>query len=121
MHKTDGNDLLDFDEEDFDTVMADDISFTGTIRFDKPFMIKGNISGVIDATSDLVIDTKATVSADITATRVLVRGSVKGNIQAGVIVHVMPSGSVAGDILSNQVVLEHGCFFSGKCSMNQRV
>ncbi|MGL4986103.1 MAG: bactofilin family protein [Treponemataceae bacterium] len=120
MHKTAGNDLLDFDEEDFDTVMAEDISFKGTIRFDKPFMIKGAMSGIIDATSDLVVDAEATVNADITATRVLVRGIVKGNINANFIVHVTPTGSVTGDIASAQVVLDHGCFFSGRCLMNER-
>ena len=39
---------FDTDEEDFDTVMASDITFTGNIRFAKPFMIKGKMSGNID-------------------------------------------------------------------------
>ena len=33
------NDLLDLDEEDYDTVLAPDIEFSGTIESD-PFMIK---------------------------------------------------------------------------------
>ena len=41
------------------------ITFNGKINFEKPFMIKGNISGSIVATSDLVIDSTAVVKADI--------------------------------------------------------
>ena len=33
------NDLLDLDEEDYDTVLAPDIDFEGTIEFAEPFMI----------------------------------------------------------------------------------
>ena len=32
------NDLLDLDEEDYDTVLAPDIDFTGTIQFAEPLM-----------------------------------------------------------------------------------
>lgn len=108
---------FDTDEEDFDTVMASDISFSGTIRFTKPFMIKGKMNGNIEATSDLLIDTDAEVNADIVADRVLVRGKVQGNIIGKKLVYVTSSGSVNGDITSGQVVLEPGSSFTGKCSM----
>ncbi len=107
------------EEEDFDTVMAEDISFTGTIRFSKPFMIKGKMNGNIEATSDLLIDSKAEVNADIVADRVLVRGKVNGNIVGKDLVYVCTNGSVFGDITSAQVVLEPGSNFSGKCSMSK--
>ena len=75
-------DLFDLEEEAFDTVIEDDITFTGSIRFTKPFMIRGKVKGSIDATSDLVIDSGASVEADIKALRVLVKGKVKGNVAA---------------------------------------
>lgn len=105
------------EEEEFDTVMASDITFTGKIRFAKPFMIKGKMSGEIEATSDLLVDTLAEVHADIVADRVLVRGKVNGNVLGKKLVYVTSTGSVTGDITSAQVVLEPGSQFSGKCSM----
>jgi cytoskeletal protein CcmA (bactofilin family) len=108
---------FDTDEEDFDTVMAHDISFTGSIKFSKPFMIKGRMNGTIEASSDLLIDTDAEVNADISTDRVLVRGKVVGNISGRRLVHVSSTGSVTGDITTAQVVLEPGCSFSGRCSM----
>ena len=113
------SDFFELEEEDFDTVLATDITFNGKIRFAKPFMIKGSVSGLIDATSDLVIDTNATVNADIIAERILVRGSVEGNITAKKLVFVTSTGKVKGDISAAQVVLEPGSLFSGKCTMQQ--
>jgi cytoskeletal protein CcmA (bactofilin family) len=110
-------DICDFDEGDFDTVMAPDITFSGTIRFKKPFMIRGKVSGEIDAVSDLVIDTDAEVVSDIAADRVLVKGNVKGDIDGKRIVIVAATGEVTGDIISKQVVLEPGSSFTGKCTM----
>ncbi|HPX26194.1 MAG TPA: polymer-forming cytoskeletal protein [Treponemataceae bacterium] len=109
--------FLELEEEDFDTILANDITFSGTIRFSKPFMIKGTVTGLIEATSDLVIDTEAAVYADIFAERVLVRGKVEGNIKAKRLVFVTANGSVIGDISSAQVVLEPGSIFTGRCVM----
>ncbi|MBQ9207008.1 MAG: polymer-forming cytoskeletal protein [Treponema sp.] len=111
------SDFFDVEEEDFDTILANDIAFRGTIRFKKPFMIRGTVIGSIDATSDLVVDTNASVTAEIAASRVLVRGKVEGNITAKDVVFVTASGSVNGDIVSKQVVLEPGSHFSGNCTM----
>ena len=105
------------EEDDFDTVMAKDITFTGRIHFEKPFMIKGHVNGSIDATSDLLIDTDAEVNADIVADRVLIRGKVKGNVNGYKLVYITSTGSITGDISSAQVVLEPGSTFFGRCTM----
>lgn len=111
------NDLLEREDNDYDTYIASDIKFSGSIKFGKPMIIKGQITGTIESTSDLVIDSMAVVTADIIANRVLIRGSVSGNIKAENLVFVMSSGSVDGDIVSAQVVLEPGSKFSGRCTM----
>jgi len=110
-------DLFELDENDFDTLLASDVKFTGNIRFSKPFLIKGTVTGKVSADSDLVIDTDAVVKADIEAARVLVRGKVEGNINGEKLVFVTSTGSVKGDIVSEQLVLEPGSTFSGKCTM----
>ncbi|MCQ2612750.1 MAG: polymer-forming cytoskeletal protein [Treponemataceae bacterium] len=112
-------DFFELDEDDFDTVLADDIAFSGKISFTKPFMIKGTVSGEIEATSDLVVDSKAEVKADIVARRVLVRGTVEGDITASKLVFVTAEGSITGDITAPQVVLEPGSSFTGRCVMTK--
>ena len=118
MYDSKGSDLLDYEESDFDTIIAPDISFTGKIRFAKPFLIQGKVSGTISAQSDLVVDSGARVDADIQADRVLVRGTVNGNVSGRSLIFVTSTGSINGDISSAQVVLEQGGIFSGKCSMS---
>jgi cytoskeletal protein CcmA (bactofilin family) len=110
-------DLYDYGDDDFDTIMARDIVFKGAVRFAKPMMIRGVVSGTIETTSDLVIDSNALVHSNITADRVLVRGTVEGNISAKRLIAVMSDGSVTGDIRTAQIVLELGSSFSGNCAM----
>ena len=117
MFEAKDTDLFELDENDFDTFLAPDVTFTGNIRFSKPFIIKGSVTGKIDATGDLVVDTGAVVNADIGASRVLIRGTVAGNINGGKLVFVTSTGSVKGDITSAQLVLEPGSTFSGRCTM----
>ena len=108
---------FDTDEDDFDTVMAEDITFSGTIYFEKPFMIKGSVDGSIESKSDLLVDSGAVVRASIFTDRVYIRGKVEGNITAKRLIYVTSTGSVQGDITASQVVLEPGSVFSGKCTM----
>lgn len=110
-------DKFDTDEEDFDTVLASDITFKGNISFDKPFFIKGRVAGHIKSASDLLIDTDAVVDADIISSRVYIRGKVTGDIDAAQLIYITATGSVRGDISSRKVVLESGASFSGKCTM----
>lgn len=111
------SDFFDMEDDAFDTIVENDISFIGNIRLQKPFLIRGKITGKIDTQSDLVIDTNAVVEADINASRVLIRGKVKGNVHGEKLIFVTSSGSLDGDIVSQKVVLEPGSDFSGKCTM----
>ena len=117
MAETDKVELIDLDEEDYDTVLAPDIVFSGTIHFQKPFMIKGAVDVSIQSASDLMIGEYAQVKATIEADRVIIKGEVIGNVTAASSVHVFPSGKLTGNITAPEVVLESGCFFSGVCTM----
>lgn len=111
--------LADLDEDDYETVLATDINFTGEIKFARPLMVKGKVSGKLESGSDLTIEESAVVHAAIFADRVIVKGEVVGNITAKTSVNVYASGRLTGDITSPEVVLEPGCFFSGSCTMQQ--
>ena len=51
-------DFFDLEDESFDTIVEDDIAFTGSIKIKKTFLIRGKVNGTIDSASDLVIDTE---------------------------------------------------------------
>ncbi len=109
--------LLDLDEEDYDTVLAEDIYFTGRIDCEKPFMIKGEVEGKLLSTSDVTVEENAVVNADIKADRVVIKGEVHGNVVADTMVHVFACGTLDGDVTAPEVELESGCVFNGICKM----
>ena len=80
MNNAGNSDLFEREDSDYDTYIAQDVKFSGNIHFEKPFVIKGQVSGNIEATSDLLVDTDAVVNSDISAERIIVRGKVTGNI-----------------------------------------
>lgn len=105
------------DEELLDTVLASDVEFSGSMVFKKPLMIKGRVSGKIRSSSELYVDEKAVVEADIQAAVVSVKGVVKGNVSARERVELFATGTVDGDVTAPTVTMETGCHFNGVCRM----
>jgi cytoskeletal protein CcmA (bactofilin family) len=108
------------EDEDFDTILSADIDFSGTINFEKPFLIRGKVSGEIDAKGLLVVDESAVVEANINASRVIIRGSVKGNVNAAEKVEITVTGKLQGNVTAPEVFMETGCVFNGRCTMTER-
>ncbi|MDR1970306.1 MAG: polymer-forming cytoskeletal protein [Treponema sp.] len=112
------NDMLE--DEDFDTILSPDIEFSGTLTFEKPFLIRGKLSGEIDARGLLVIDEGAVVEADVNASRVVVRGLVKGNVTAAEKVEIAVTGKLLGNVTAPEILMETGCVFNGLCTMTEK-
>ncbi|MDR0383267.1 MAG: polymer-forming cytoskeletal protein [Spirochaetaceae bacterium] len=109
------NDLLE--DDDFDTAMSPDIDFTGTLNFEKSFLVRGKFSGEIDATGVLLIDERALVKANINADRVIIKGSVEGNVSATEHVEITLTGELEGNVVTPEINMETGCLFNGNCTM----
>jgi cytoskeletal protein CcmA (bactofilin family) len=109
------------EDEDFDTVLSGDIDFSGTLVFEKPFLIRGRLCGEIVSQGLLVIDEGAVVEADINASKVVIRGSVKGNVTATERVELSVTGKLVGNVTAPEVLMETGCVFNGRCAMTERL
>jgi cytoskeletal protein CcmA (bactofilin family) len=109
------NDILE--DEDFDTILSPDIDFSGTLNFAESFLIRGKVSGEINARGLLVIDGSAVVDADINASRVIIRGMVTGNVTASEKVEITITGKLKGDVNAPEISMETGCVFNGQCTM----
>jgi cytoskeletal protein CcmA (bactofilin family) len=112
------NDALDL--EDFDTILSPDIEFSGSLSFGKPFLIKGKVSGEINASDILVVDEEAVVEANIKAPQVIILGTVKGNVVAEEKVEVSVTGTLLGNVTAPEINMETGCRFTGRCFMTER-
>jgi cytoskeletal protein CcmA (bactofilin family) len=105
------------EDDDFDTILSPDIDFSGTLHFEKPFLIRGSVSGQISARGLLVVDGEAVVNADIDAARVIIRGFVKGDVSAAEKVEVTVTGRLEGNVTAPEIFMESGCVFNGRCTM----
>ena len=112
------NDVLD--DEDFDTILSPDIDFSGSLHFEKPFLIRGKVSGEISTSGLLVIDEAAVVNANINASRVVIRGQVKGDVTAAEKVEVAVTGTLVGNVSAPEILMETGCVFNGLCTMTAK-
>jgi cytoskeletal protein CcmA (bactofilin family) len=106
------------EDEDFDTILSQDIDFSGTLNFEKPFLIRGKVAGEIRAQELLVIDEGAVVNANIHAPRLVVRGFVMGDVTAAEKVEISATGKLLGNVITPQISMETGCMFNGYCTMN---
>ena len=105
------------EETEIDTILAEDIDFTGELSFNKPLMIKGKFSGTIHALGDLYVGDGALVEARIEANVVSLKGRIKGNVFAKSRVELFSTATVDGDITAPEIVMESGCRFNGMCKM----
>ena len=110
----------ELEDEDFDTILSSDIDFSGILNFEKPFLIRGRVSGEVIARGILVIDENAVVEANINGTKVIIKGLVKGNVFATNKVEVTVTGKLTGNVTAPEILMETGCYFSGKCTMTEK-
>jgi cytoskeletal protein CcmA (bactofilin family) len=112
------NDALDIDE--FDTILSPDIEFSGTLSFQKSFLIRGKVSGEIVGSDLIVVDRDAEVNANIRAKKVVILGSVRGNVAATEKVELASTGRLTGNVTAPDIHMETGHFFNGRSTMTER-
>ncbi|MBN2354136.1 MAG: polymer-forming cytoskeletal protein [Spirochaetales bacterium] len=108
------------DEADIETVLAEDIDFTGVLSFKEPLMIKGRFKGEIKASGDLYIGEKADVEAKIEARTISSRGRIKGNVVGQSRIELFSTAVVEGDIRCPDLVVESGAVYNGTCLMEKK-
>jgi cytoskeletal protein CcmA (bactofilin family) len=106
------------DEDEIDTILAEDIDFTGELKFKAPLMIKGKFKGEIKASHDLYIGENAEIEAKIEADVISSRGRITGNITAKKCIELFSTARVTGDITCPELIIESGATYDGYCNMS---
>lgn len=112
--------IKEIDENEIDTILAEDIDFEGNLTFKKPLMIKGKFKGEITSGSALYVGEKAYIEARIEAGLVSSRGAIKGDMVGHERVELFSTALVDGDITTPDLVAESGARFNGRCNMIRR-
>ncbi|WP_028974089.1 bactofilin family protein [Spirochaeta cellobiosiphila] len=107
------------DEREIDTILAEDIDFSGELTFTEPLMIKGRFHGQIKSQGELYIGAEARVEADIKAPLLSIRGALKGEMSCSRRVELYSSAEVSGNMISPEVIMEAGAKFNGNMVMGE--
>lgn len=107
------------DENKIGTVINNDISFKGTLKFKSSLKIKGVFEGKIETDGLLIIGDDAKVSAEITASTVSISGKCQGKIKASKLIEIFEHSNMSGDIITPDLYIENGARFNGTCIMNK--
>jgi len=89
-------------------------SFAEGLRVDGE--LKGNIVGVADRPSILVISESAVITGEILADHVIVNGQVLGPIHARVMLELQPKARITGDVTYKMLEMHQGALVEGRLS-----
>lgn len=108
-----------YEEEPFDelptlpkaknnTVIAQGITFTGTIRGEGSVQVEGRLEGEVDLKGGVVVAAGGMVQGPITADAVRVAGDVQGSITAREHLCLERTGGIHGDVTTASLIVENG-------------
>jgi len=112
--------LAEFDEGSIDTILAEDVEFTGELSFERSLLVKGHIDGKITVSGTLYVEEHATVSARVEVERLCCKGTIQGDVIARRGVELYSTANVTGDVATPELVMESGSRLNGRCVMGGR-
>jgi cytoskeletal protein CcmA (bactofilin family) len=99
------------------TILGPGCLFEGNLTIPEGLTrIDGEVIGNIKGNGGLIIGEKGSVKGDLSVENVVVYGKVHGNIRARSL-EIRASGRVDGDVQVQELMVEKGAMYNGKCSM----
>jgi cytoskeletal protein CcmA (bactofilin family) len=100
------------------TVIGSGIVIDGEVSGEEPLTVLGTIKGKISISQAVVVESGATVEADIETLSLSIGGRVTGNVNASERVEVRANGKMIGDIKAPRIVIADGASFKGNVDMD---
>ena len=96
-----------------DTVIKGDIESSGDIRVD------GHLIGSLKSNGKIVVGQTGVIEGDIVCKQADISGVVKGILNSEELTTLKSTSRVEIDMVTRQLCIEVGAFFTGKCQMTQ--
>lgn len=100
-----------------ETIIAHGVRLDGDLVAEGDLIIEGEVHGTVKTQGDLRIGEQALVEADIEAGNALVSGVIRGNILVRGKLELLPSSSMAGDVVTDVLAIGPGAQMNGNVSM----
>lgn len=107
-------------EEMTDKSIEINAQMQGSLKFNDAVNLKinGQFTGTLEAKGTLTIGSGGIVNADITGDNVVIAGKVKGDINAKIMLVLMPTAVLTGNIKTPKLNIVEGAVFQGNCQMS---
>lgn len=100
------------------SAFASQPELAGEINFRDMVRVNGHIAGTVYSKGGtLIIDTTATVDANIDVAVAVIGGTVRGDIVARERIELGPGAKIYGNIWTRSIAMKDGAFFDGVCTM----
>jgi cytoskeletal protein CcmA (bactofilin family) len=100
------------------TVIGSSIVVDGEISGEEPLIILGTVKGKIAAAGSVVVESGATVEADVEGQTVTVSGKLTGNVTAREKLDLRPESKMVGNAKAPRIVVADGAAFKGNVDMD---
>lgn len=102
-----------------ETLIAEGMTVTGSIRGEGTVHIEGAVEGEINVSGSVLLMSTGQVKGPIEAGVVQIAGHVEGNIKARSHLCLQRSGRIDGDVITGSFVIEDGGKLNGRAAMTQ--
>lgn len=100
-------------EDEVDTILNNDITFSGLMEAESDLLIKGNLSGRLICHDELYIAPEAVVDAEIDALSISCRGTLKGTARAKQSIYILAGSNVSARLEAPDIIIEDKDSFKG--------
>jgi cytoskeletal protein CcmA (bactofilin family) len=104
-------------EDNVDTIVGPSVNVEGDFASDGNIIVKGTVTGSVNTTRNLLVETGAKIVANVKAGSATIAGEVRGNMKIKEYVELASTARIVGDIEAKTIVMEAGALLLGKVSM----
>lgn len=108
---------LSNESDKVDTVIGESVIIDGPIFSKREIKIDGIVHGSVTTKANLFLGPDSVVDGDIQGKDITICGKVKGNVFAKGRVIVTSKANISGNMSMDQLVVDEGACFNGRCSM----
>ncbi len=101
------------------TLIGPKLSVNGHVRASEQVRVLGRVTGNMNVSGTVVIESGGVVTANIKAEEIVIRGKVHGDIEC-LRANIESGGELLGDVASPRMMLADGAVFKGKIDMSPK-
>ncbi|AEF17672.1 MULTISPECIES: bactofilin family protein [Thermoanaerobacterium] len=111
---------FDVNTDKIDTIIGKNTKIEGNISSQGTMRIDGLVTGKVEVEGNLIVGENSKIEADVKADNISVSGEIVGNLTIKNQVQITSTGKVYGDIEVQNLIIDEGAIFDGKCKMNKK-